>query len=508
MKTSKIYFIVFFLLTSCLTKKDAYTDKEESVRLNQIVLIFENFPEDYSIYLNDTKGKAYTPARPELRYYDENLIQRILKPKSETADTVIIICNQNTIEFQHSVKGVDNFEYLFQKGDTVIFSYSKKIPNAKIINRTVSDFEINYDLRYREIICNSDYPAFTKVLVPWTFITYNSNFIGKEGERLGILGEIDRVKVKANVSFIKELELEKAFLDSLFTVNLITRQAFDWLNQKRDLKGNIIKAHNDDLARNQIGSIIPKDLDSLLKYHSYRDLIANINSAFYERKVKRILTSNSNLPDYKLVYDSILRSDLFSKKTKEILLFETSKSLIINSSATEISKHLTRLKSDIVDTTYLSYLMNTYKIKNPISKELELIDLNGNKLTLSKFIEQNKGKVIYVDIWASWCRPCIEEFPQSRILIEKLKTRDIQFIYLSIDDENIKWKNASRKHRLPDKYSFMVDNRKTSKFLEELDFNTIPRYLVFNRAGKLEYKNAPRLSDQRTFILLEELLTK
>lgn len=495
-------------MASCLSKKNAEIPTKESAKLSQVVLIFKNFPEDYSIYLDDTRKEAYTPARPELRYYDDHLIQRIIKPKREIPDTLVIPCNQNVIEFQHSVRGMDNFEYLFQKGDTVIFSYTEKIPLVKITNRTVSDFQINYDLRHREIICNNDYPAIIKVMVPYAFIKWNSNYIGQEGEQSGISGQIDRVKSNGNLRFNKELELEKAFLDSLYKVNLVTQEVYIWLNQRLNIKENTIKAYNDNLKPDQVKSIIPEKSDSLLKYHSYRNLITQINSSYYERKGKRIIKSNSNLPDYNIVYDSILKSNFFSRKTKDILLFETSGSLVMNSNTTEISNHLTKMKSDINDTIYLTNLVDTYKLKKPVSKELELVGLKGNKLMLSQFIDENKGKVIYIDIWASWCRPCIEEFPKSKKLAEELKNKDIQFIYLSIDDEMDKWINSSNKHGLPDRYSFIVDNKRVSKFLEELDFNTIPRYLIISKAGKLEYKNAPRPSDQRLIKILTELLTK
>jgi hypothetical protein len=119
MRTTKLlYVLLFVILTSCLSKEE----KSESLIPNQVVLIFKDFPKDYSISSKDTQGKAYTPARPELRYYDDHLIQRILKPKTGTNDTLVINCNRKSIEFEHSVKGFDNFHYIFQKGDTVLLS--------------------------------------------------------------------------------------------------------------------------------------------------------------------------------------------------------------------------------------------------------------------------------------------------------------------------------------------------------------------------------------------------
>jgi thiol-disulfide isomerase/thioredoxin len=193
-------------------------------------------------------------------------------------------------------------------------------------------------------------------------------------------------------------------------------------------------------------------------------------------------------------------------KTKKVLLFETSNLLIQNSGATEIDIHIKKIKKDIGDTSLISYLVDKYELKNQLSNDLHLVDLKGNKTTLSKFIQENTYKVIYVDIWASWCAPCLEEFPQSKIQAERMENKNILFIYLSIDDEVSKWNRASKKNQLPDNYSFLIENKKTSKFLEKIDFSSIPRYLIFNKTGELEYKDAPRPSDERTFKILDGLL--
>jgi hypothetical protein len=267
MRTTKLTIFIFILLNSCLTKKSSEILSSESVIPNQIVLIFKDFPKDYSINLKDTQGKAYMPIRPEIRYYDEHLIQRIFKPKPETSDTMLISCSKESIEFQHSVKGVDNFEYIFKKGDTVIFTYHDKIPKAKIINRAISDYETNYDLKQREIICHNEYPALTKVTFPFMFITYNSDYIGREGERSGILGQIDKVKSDAQLRFKEELELERNLLDSLLSESAISKENYKWLNQKLKIKEATVKVYNDLLSRTEVKSVISKDLDSILKYH-------------------------------------------------------------------------------------------------------------------------------------------------------------------------------------------------------------------------------------------------
>ena len=503
MKTPYSIALIFILLTACFSKEDENSEKTP----NQVVLIFKDFPEDYSISLNDTKGQAYTPARPELRFYDDHLIPRILKPETGTNDTIRIGCNQKYIEFRHSVKGIDNFDYLFRKGDTIVFSYTDRIPIAEVTNRIASDFEINYDLRQREIVCNSDYPALTKVTMPFMFITYNSPYIGKEGERSGISGQLDKVKDNAQLRFKKEIDLEKNLLDSLLERSLISNDGHKLFSQKLRIKELTEKVYNDAILPDEIKAFMLPDADSLLRYHFYRSLLTNAVSTFYSRKVNRITSNNSNLPDYEVVCDSIRLSKLFSEKAKDILLFETTDLLFQNASVTRINGHLKNVESDIGDSVLFDYLGEKYRLKNPLSDEFLLVDFNGNRNTLMEILEEHTSNVAYVDIWASWCSPCIEEFPRSNILADRFKDRAVKFVYISIDDDFSKWKGASKKYGLPEQMSFLIENKSTSTFLESVNLSTIPRYLIFSKKGILEFENAPGPGDIKTIGLIEGLLT-
>jgi thiol-disulfide isomerase/thioredoxin len=74
-----------------------------------------------------------------------------------------------------------------------------------------------------------------------------------------------------------------------------------------------------------------------------------------------------------------------------------------------------------------------------------LKDSSGKKYSLSKY----KGKVIYVDFWASWCEPCIKAMEKSRNNIALLKTKDVVFIYISLDRDIQSWKNAVNRLNIP-----------------------------------------------------------
>ncbi len=56
-----------------------------------------------------------------------------------------------------------------------------------------------------------------------------------------------------------------------------------------------------------------------------------------------------------------------------------------------------------------------------------------NKSSLDKLIKNRNGKILFLNVWATWCRPCKEEFPDLVKLAEKYKNSKIEIIGLSVD---------------------------------------------------------------------------
>jgi peroxiredoxin len=60
--------------------------------------------------------------------------------------------------------------------------------------------------------------------------------------------------------------------------------------------------------------------------------------------------------------------------------------------------------------------------------------LDGNKVSLSDY----RGKVVFVNIWATWCPPCVEEMPSMQKLYQKLKGENFEILAVSIDSKGAK----------------------------------------------------------------------
>jgi thiol-disulfide isomerase/thioredoxin len=120
------------------------------------------------------------------------------------------------------------------------------------------------------------------------------------------------------------------------------------------------------------------------------------------------------------------------------------------------------------------------------------LDLEGNQVGLDQF----KGKVIYVDFWASWCGPCRQQFPFAKALHEKFSAKQLKqlvFLYISIDDNEQKWKDSIEKLGIKG-YHTLSTGGWGSEAAKAFGLNSIPRYMLIDKKGNIANANAPRPS--------------
>jgi len=110
------------------------------------------------------------------------------------------------------------------------------------------------------------------------------------------------------------------------------------------------------------------------------------------------------------------------------------------------------------------------------SYEFTLLDANGKLTPFSEF----KGKPVFINLWATWCPPCIAEMPDIQKLYEDESTGDVAFVMISLDDEWEKAKKFVEKKR----YSFPI-YRLASPLPEVYNSRSIPATYVISRQGKI-----------------------
>lgn len=117
----------------------------------------------------------------------------------------------------------------------------------------------------------------------------------------------------------------------------------------------------------------------------------------------------------------------------------------------------------------------------------QLKDFDGRELTLETF----RGKVVLVDFWATWCPPCIKEFPGMHALYEKFKAGGFEILSLSIDSKSeLVAEFRSGKWPMPWYHALLAEGR-SHPLATALNVSTIPRAFLVGRDGRiLECKRA------------------
>ena len=76
---------------------------------------------------------------------------------------------------------------------------------------------------------------------------------------------------------------------------------------------------------------------------------------------------------------------------------------------------------------------------------LILTDTTGEKTSIANL----KGKVVFIDVWSSWCVSCREKIPDIKKIYQKYKNKGLEIIGISLDSDKQKWLNAIKKDKQP-----------------------------------------------------------
>lgn len=163
------------------------------------------------------------------------------------------------------------------------------------------------------------------------------------------------------------------------------------------------------------------------------------------------------------------------------------------------SKYLTELHEILAELGELRHGM-------PM-KDFSMQDINGKEFKLSDL----KGSFIYMDIWATWCAPCREELKYSIKLSKKYANRpDLKFLYVSIDSERKLWKKFLNKNQaIEGIHGIQFQNNPpldANNVRTLYKINGIPRYLLFDKEGKIINSSADRPSLLLTSNYLDSIL--
>ena len=119
-----------------------------------------------------------------------------------------------------------------------------------------------------------------------------------------------------------------------------------------------------------------------------------------------------------------------------------------------------------------------------------LKDAEGNEHTFEEF----KGKVLVIDVWATWCHSCLANMHKFTGMRQWFKKEsDVCFITISIDrsEDKEQWLEAIGKHDMQDMLNFFPDCEMQSQFESDFQISGVPRYIIIGKKGEIISAHAP-----------------
>lgn len=117
---------------------------------------------------------------------------------------------------------------------------------------------------------------------------------------------------------------------------------------------------------------------------------------------------------------------------------------------------------------------------------------NDTQVSFQDILESYKGKTILIDVWATWCRDCINGMPKVKLLQEE--NEDVVFLFLSLDNSLEKWKWGIEHYELEGEHYYIPSGWK-GPFGLSIKLDWIPRYMVVNQEGEITLYKAVKADD-------------
>ena len=446
---------------------------------NQITILFESrskakdtlyFPGGASVHRNSVTSYASTSSP---------IWQVINIDHNKLLDTISIL-TKVSINIRHPYNYSYSSIYQFEPGDTAVFRYKDGVPFAKILNRQVPDSLLNFQVYY-----DQQQPT-----------------------------QLDRVEFFMTNKRFRTASEEAAYYERKDSIQLKKVEVLKALNPAgfHDVKNTILAFEQYKRPALFYKTLQDKLLyDSLLANPIYQSFLTGHSDLLF--KPETIKRGNGTfIYNYKQLFDSVkANKNMYGPQNYQFVQYSNLVEIAEKFSTQDFQKYYQLFKQEVTDSIYLNDINNNYITDfaaiNGNSNITYLVNNRSQKLTLSNIIEQNKGKVMYIDFWASWCKPCLEAMPASKKLKAEFKGQDVAFIYISIDKNRAKWARAAQEQGLSlYNGSYLAMNYPDANYYKQLQLGSIPRYLLIDKQGQIAFTNAPDPGSEQLRQAIDKLL--
>jgi thiol-disulfide isomerase/thioredoxin len=233
----------------------------------------------------------------------------------------------------------------------------------------------------------------------------------------------------------------------------------DHFAAKPSIKGflNLLTSSDDDDSKALVAYVLAHNPDRKIQAAVYQEQIAN----------------REEIGRYTAIFKDPKRlSSIEKARGKDFVKDELAKGEVARKELDALRKTLREKYGDIV--TDLSI--------GAMAPEIKMQNLDGKEATLSAL----QGKVVVLDIWATWCGPCVQMIPHEREMVERFKGKPFALVSISADEKKKTLTDFLAREKMPWTHWW---NGSEGGIIDAWDIQYFPTIYVLDREGVIRHKD-------------------
>lgn len=448
----------FFLLGvySCVSPEQNRPQGTDMPRDTIIVELINIPPRAQELYVN---GKTIPTENPALAYWENDQGEIMHYPNhGRSADTLIIPTTQDTLNLFLGLWGwsSEGLIYPLRKGQTYQFRFAGRI--AYPIDSEISHFGAFYGRFYRDALVDS---------IPSTMRLRYPRLLPLPGAIVPEIGQ-DKLPIPYLSQAQKEINfllqhVEESVMDSALKYSRILQQyAINYASILKEVAPTL-----------QFKNSSPLDIWA---YQLERETNRLARLGIYERDQSSVES-----------YLQHLKKEGVTKKNSRRLLSSLLWRLSEEASPTIFEREAVIYKGMYPNTTLVDHLFKHYvdTTKYQVS-EVYLMDIHGQTKHLSNLLNEYRGDSIVLDIWATWCAPCLEDIRLTQHRRKKQgQKEDVHYIFLAFQDDKVAWRSRVKDLKLDQESDSYFVLNSDAKWFQTNKINSLPAKVFFSKSGEI-----------------------